>query len=101
MGWRADIESHDVMQFLGKGLVIRQFEAAPAVWCKAVLVPDLDDRRGRDPDGLGHRHTQVFDLAVAAMIATVPRSRHCRSPLSAPRAGLFLERYGRFPGLTT
>ncbi len=31
MGWRADTEPHDVMQFLGKGLVTRQFEAAPAV----------------------------------------------------------------------
>lgn len=57
MGWRADIESHDVMQFLGKGLVIRQFEAAPAVRCKAVLVPDLDDRRGRDPDALAIART--------------------------------------------
>jgi len=25
--------------------------------------------------------------------------RHCRSPLSAPRHGLFLEPYGRFPDL--
>lgn len=49
------IEPDDVVQFLGKSLVFRQFEAAPALRRKAVLVPDLDDRRRREPNGLCHR----------------------------------------------
>ncbi len=125
MGRRRDVEPNDIVQFHGKGLVIRQFEAAPAVRCKTMLVPYLDDRRGRDPHRLCHRangpvcglvlgrfqrqrdhpdrpvrdrvaqcwrrllsrkrpstpsamkrschrHTQVFDLPVASIMATVP-----------------------------
>lgn len=121
MGWRADTEPHDVMQFLRKGLVTRQFEAAPAVRRKPCSCQILTTEEAAIPMSLAiartvpvrgllpgrfqrqhdelinqfrveggrllsrrrpstrsamkrscHRHTQVCDLPVAAMIATVP-----------------------------
>jgi len=42
MGWRRYIEADDIMKLLGKGFVIRQFEATPTMRRKPMLMPDLD-----------------------------------------------------------
>lgn len=55
MGRRRDVEANQIMQFLGESLVVGEFEAAPAMRCQRMLMPDLDDRRGCNPNDLGHR----------------------------------------------
>ena len=55
MGWRIDIEADDLGELLGEGRVVRQLEAAPAMWTEAVRLPDRLHRRGRNADRLRHR----------------------------------------------
>lgn len=57
MGWRADTESHDVMQFLGKGLVTREFEAAPAVRRKPCSCQILTTEKAAIPMSLAIART--------------------------------------------
>jgi hypothetical protein len=55
MDRRRDVKADDIVKLLGKSLVIQQFEAAPAMWRTSMLMPDLDDRRGCNPNSLRHR----------------------------------------------
>ena len=55
MGRRIDIEADDIRELLGKGRVVRQLEAAPAVRAEAVDLPDRLHRRWGNAGRLGHR----------------------------------------------
>ena len=136
MSRRIDIEADDLGELFGENRIVRQFEAAPSMRCKAMRLPNLLHRRDGQPDDLGHRtrrpvgcfvqrrvcvnrtisatrsrgtgvlpggrvlsrsrpstpscikrscqrHTQVFDLPVAAMIAEVPRPSLLSSTIRA------------------
>jgi len=52
---RRDIQPDDVVQLLGKRRIVRQLEAAPAMWSKTMCLPDRLDFRDRKPDSIGHR----------------------------------------------
>ena len=77
MGLRREVEATDVVKLLGKGLVIRQFEAAPAMWCKSVLMPDVHNRRGRNPNSPGHRTNSLVRCFLLGVL-----ERKCDDPLN-------------------
>jgi hypothetical protein len=41
MDRRRDVKADDIVKLLGKSLVIRQFEAAPAMWRTSMLMPEI------------------------------------------------------------
>jgi hypothetical protein len=52
---RRDIQPDDIVQLLGKRRIVRQLEAAPAMWSKTMCLPDRLDCRDRKPESLDHR----------------------------------------------
>ena len=54
MGWRCNIQAHDVMQLLNEGRVLRQFEDAPAMGAEPVRGPDSLHSGDTEPHGLRH-----------------------------------------------
>lgn len=108
MGGRTDIEPDDVVQFLGEGGIVGEFELPPAMRGDAVDLPDLLNRGDRQPRDLGHGPRRPMGGLVRWRLQ---RHRHNRGCLVvgdrrlAGRAGLVVQQpvdaFGHEAGLPT
>lgn len=114
---RIDIEPDDVVQLLGEGRIVGKLEAPPPVRREAMRLPDVLDRRDREPHRPGHglprpvrrlvrrrRERQPHDLGDpvvrnrrlagrAGLVAQEPVHARLHEPLlPAPDASLRLAR---------
>ena len=55
MRWRADIEPHHIVQLLGEGRIVGQFEVPPAMRAEPVRLPDRAHGRCRQTNFGRHR----------------------------------------------
>ena len=75
MGWRCDIQAHDVMQLLDEGGVLRQFEYAPAMWTEPVRGPSRHRASQPSPSPV---LSSGSPRAAAAPASAGPPRRSCR-----------------------
>ena len=90
MGWRIDVETHDIMQFGGKLRVAGQLELPVAMGLQAMRFPDAADGAGADASGLCHHvgrpvgrfarvitsysihYTKLYDVSAATAVFADP-----------------------------
>ena len=91
MSRRINIEADDLGELFGENRIVRQFEAAPSMRCKAMRLPNLLHRRDGQPDDLGHRTCRPVGCFV--------RRRFLRQPDNLRRALPRHRRLARWTGL--